>query len=285
MIVEGKMRIRDILVHVNAAEASGRRLDLAARLARRHQARLVGLAVVDVALPPIATPDGGAALGELFDVMRRDALAEAEGLRAPFEETLRREAIEGEWCIVEGTGAEQIARHGRMVDLIVLGQADPDEGAPAATAMIEGALFASGRPVLVVPHSGQFETPGRRVLIGWADRREATRVVHDALPLLATCEAATVLTVSMQEELDAAGEPPGSGIVRHLTRHGVPVTAEHTVAGGLDVADLLLNHASENSADLLVIGAYGHSRLRELVLGGVTRTILRQMTLPVLMSH
>jgi nucleotide-binding universal stress UspA family protein len=275
------MAIRDILVHLDAAPAAAARLDLAAALARRHDARLTGLVVIDIVLPPIATPDsGGAALGPLLDAMRRDALVEAEGIRTRFEETLSRIGVPGEWRMAEGLSAELVARHGRTADLVVLGQPDPEAGAPNATAVFEGALFSSGRPVLVVPHAGRFADVGRRPLIAWNGRREAARAVHDALPLLDGAERAIVLTVGAEGD-----EDPSAEILDHLGRHDLPASAAHETARDLDVADTLLNYAAESGADLLVMGAYGHSRLREFVLGGATRSILRQMTLPVLMAH
>ena len=275
------MTIRDILVHLDAAPAAQARLELAAALARRHGARLTGLVVIDIALPPIATPDGGgAALGPLLDAMRRDALVEAEGIRTRFEDTMARIGVAGEWRIAEGLSAEHVARHGRTADLIVLGQPDPEDGAPNATAVFEGALFSSGRPVLVVPHAGRFAEIGRRPLIAWNGRREAARAVHDALPLLDGAERAIVLAVGAE-----ADEEPSAEILDHLRRHDLPASAAHETAGDLDAADILLNYAADSGADLLVMGAYGHSRLREFVLGGATRSILRQMTLPVLMAH
>ena len=275
------MAIRDILVHLDAAPAAAARLELAAALAQRHGARLTGLVVIDIMLPPIATPDGGgAALGPLLDAMRRDALVEAEGIRTRFEATTSRIGVAGEWRIAEGLSAELVARHGRTADLVMLGQPDPEAGAPNATAVFEGALFSSGRPVLVVPHAGRFTEVGRRPLIAWNGQREAARAVHDALPLLAGAELAIVLTVGAEGD-----EDPSAEILDHLGRHDLPASAAHETAGDLDVADTLLNYAAESGADLLVMGAYGHSRLREFVLGGATRSILRQMTLPVLMAH
>lgn len=278
------MAIRDILVHLDAAPAAAARLNLAAALARRHDARLTGLVVIDIVLPPIATHDGGgAALGPLLDAMRRDALVEAEGIRTRFEETLSRVGVTGEWRVAEGLTAELVARHGRTADLIVLGQPDPEDGAPNATAVFEGALFSSGRPVLMVPHTGRFTQVGRRALIAWNGRREAARAVHDALPLLAGAEHAVVLTAGPAPP--EAEDDPTAEIRRHLARHDLPVSAAHETTTDLDIATILLNRAADSDADLLVMGAYGHSRLREFVLGGATRSILRQMTLPVLMAH
>jgi nucleotide-binding universal stress UspA family protein len=151
--------------------------------------------------------------------------------------------------------------------------------------VVEQALFSSGRPVLVVPHSGRFEAVGRTVLIGWNASREAARAANDALPLIAGAESATVLVVNPSEAPGGDGAEPGAAIALHLARHGLRATAEHVVAPQVDDGEMLLNQAADLGADLLVVGAYGHSRLRELVLGGVTRTLLRQMTIPVMMSH
>jgi nucleotide-binding universal stress UspA family protein len=123
------------------------------------------------------------------------------------------------------------------------------------------------------------------VLIGWNASREATRAVSDAMPLLSAADVVTVLTIDAREGPDAHGELPGADISLHLTRHGVKAEIERTVSAGIPVGDVLLSRAADLGADLLVIGAYGHSRVRELLLGGATRSILHSMTLPVLMSH
>jgi nucleotide-binding universal stress UspA family protein len=282
------MQLKDILVHLDATEQATTRLRLAADLARRHDAHLTGLHVVDVEIPAFATTDasgGGAALVELLERMRRDALAAAAGVEAAFRERLRLDGLAGEWRLVEGVAAEQVALHARHADLAVVGQEDPDGGPPEAGAVLEQALFSSGRPVLVVPYAGRFEAVGRTVLVGWNAGREAARAVNDALPLIARAASTTVLAVNPRQGPDGHGDQPGADIALHLARHGLKVAVERTVAPDVPDGDVLLNRAAELGADLLVVGAYGHSRLRELVLGGVTRTLLRQMTVPVLMSH
>ena len=168
----------------------------------------------------------------------------------------------------------------------MVGQRDPGEPAPNAGLAIEQVLFAAGRPVLVVPHAGSFESLGRRVLVGWNASREAARAVADALPILAAAESVTVLAV----DPDASPNPQGGGARR---RHRAAFGAAWRDGEGrardraddTPDAEVLLNKASELAADLIVVGAYGHSRLREMVLGGVTRTLLQRMTVPVLMSH
>lgn len=277
-------RLRDILVLLDPTDQSDRRLALAVGLARRHEAHLTGLFVLDVPLPFVAAGDGAVALAEVMERLRGEAQAAAAAVEERFREGLRREGVAGEWRLVEGAAAAVVPLHARYADLAVLGQEEP---APAVvgSGVVEAALFGSGRPVLVVPHAGRFENVGRRVLIGWNASREATRAVHDALPLLAAAEAAHVLVVTPRPGEDGHGEEPGADIARHLARHGVAVAVERITAPELAAADVLLNRAADLDADLLVVGAYGHSRLRELVLGGVTRSLLRQMTVPVLMAH
>ncbi len=281
------MQLKDILVHLDATEQAGVRLALAAQLAREQDAHLTGLAVVDLVMPITMAADasGGAVLADPPETMRPQAFAELAGIEAGFRETLRREGLAGGWRLVEGAAAETLAVHARYSDLVVLGQHDPGGSQPDATAMLEAALFDSGRPVLVVPHAGRFKRVGQRVLVGWNASREAARAVHDALPLMAQAEGVTLLVVNPRQGLDGHGEEPGADMAAHLARHGLTVRAEQAVLPEVADADALLNRAAELSADLLVVGAYGHSRLREFVLGGVTRSLLAQMTLPVLMAH
>ena len=280
------MRFKDILVTLDPSEQSATRLGLAADLAQRHEAHLTGLLVIDVMTPVLMAGDGGGALlGDLLQQMREDALAAAARVEAVFRETLRRQGLAGEWRLVEGFGPSQVAMQARHADLVILGQPDPDGGRTNASAMVEQAIFASGRPVLVVPYAGRFGSIGRRVLVGWNAGREAARALGDALPLLTQAERVTVFAINPAGGEDGHGEEPGADIALHLTRHGVTVGVERTEARGIEPGDILLNQAADTQADLLVVGAYGHSRLREMVLGGVTRTLLRQMTLPVFLSH
>ena len=279
------MKLCDILVHVDASPQARIRLDLAVALARQHQTHLTALHIIDFALPVMAMGDGGgggAVIAELMEQMRQTALTAGAQLKTIFQEAIRREGVMGEWRQVEGRAVELLALHGRYADLLVMGQDDPESG---NAGLLEAVLFDSGRPVLAIPFAGTFKTFGKRVLVGWNASREASRAVHDGLPLLAKAESTCVFLANPKRGLAAHGEEPGADIARHLARHGLKVEVAKTIAD--DVADsaLLLNHASDMGADLLVMGAYGHSRLREFILGGVTRSLLREMTVPVLLSH
>ena len=275
------MAPKDILVHLDAGPRAAMRLDVAARLAARHGAHLTGLFVVDIPLPMVVDPaGGGAALASLLEDLRSAALDDASKAQAAFRARCDRDGIPNEWRVEDGTTADKVTAAARCADLVVLGQ--PDAAEEPGAALLDDAIFFSGRPVLVVPYAGSFSAIGRRVLVGWKPGREAARAVHDALPLLAGAELVTVLSVN------PGGGPedlPGAAICRHLARHGIAAEARGTEAAGLAEGDALLNAAADLGADLLVVGAYGHSRLREIVLGGVTRTLLDRMTVPVLFSH
>jgi nucleotide-binding universal stress UspA family protein len=284
---DGLMSYKDLLVVLDSEAPARRRIDLAAALAERFGAHLVGLYPLPI---PEAPRHFGyydpALLDPFFAELRERARETADKLREVFEHVTSLRGLSAEWRVIaEGPEADP-ALHARYVDLTILGQLDPDRG---ETEMIrprpEQVTLASGRPILVVPYAGRFETVGRRVLIGWNATREAARAVNDAMPLLAAAEAVTVLAIDPREGPDGHGELPGADISLHLARHGVKAEIERTVSADLPVGDVLLSRAADLGADLLVMGAYGHSRARELLLGGATRSLLRSMTVPVLMSH
>jgi nucleotide-binding universal stress UspA family protein len=281
------MSYKDLLVVLDSDKASRGRMNLAAALAERYAAHLVGLY-------PLPIPEAPSHLGyydpalldPFFRELRERAQEVCDKEREAFEHAASLRALSAEWRVAEAGAESDPALHARYVDLTILGQLDPDGGdSELLRPRPEHVTLASGRPILVVPYAGQFETVGRRVLIGWSATREATRAVNDAMPLLIEADVVTVLSIDAREGPDGHGELPGADISLHLARHGVKATVERTVSAGIPAGDVLLSRAADLGADLLVIGAYGHSRVRELLLGGATRSILQSMTLPVLMSH
>ena len=281
------MSYKDLLVVLDSDTAARGRMDLAAALAERFGAHLVGLY-------PLPVPEAPRHLGyydptlldPFFQELRRGAQEVCDKEREAFEHAASLRGLSAEWRVAEVGAESDPALHARYVDLTILGQVDPNGGdAELLRPRPEHVTFASGRPILVVPYAGHFATVGRRVLIGWNATREATRAVNDAMPLLIEADVVTVLTIDAREGPDGHGELPGADISLHLARHGVKATVERTVSADISAGDVLLSRAADLGADLLVIGAYGHSRVRELLLGGATRSILRSMTLPVLMSH
>jgi nucleotide-binding universal stress UspA family protein len=288
------MGFKDILVALDSAPAARGRIELAAALAERFGAHLIGL---HAALGAEAPRRRGyfdyfdhSLLDPLYREYREKLEAEAERARALFEEIASRHGVSAEWRTASGYPSEVTALNGRYVDLIVLGQLDPDDPqAMLFRPLPEEVALGVGRPILVVPYAGSWKEIGRRVLVGWDASREATRAVNDAMPLLAGAQMVTILAIDPADgPVDHGaghGEVPGADIALHLARHGVRATTEATVSAGIGAGNALLSRASDLEADLLVMGAYGHSRVRELLLGGATRTVLESMTLPVLMAH
>ena len=300
------MDLKDILVCLDPTEAGEGRLRLAAFLAREHHARLAGAYLLSEQIAGAARYDGlgmrapsetaavaeGSLVGGLpapgvppapeGDVARGIALAEI--IEQRFREAVHPHAIEGDWHMFgAGEGGDLVAL-ARTVDLVVFGQSSGDYRLPTGFGTGD-LLLASGRPMLIVPYAGQFAGVGRRVLVAWDGTREATRAVHDALPLLGKAEAVTVIIVRANEAGFERDGPLLERMVRHLQRHGIPARGQEAPRGGLAVSDVLLSRAADLDVDLIVAGAYHHSQLREALLGGVSRDLLAHMTVPVLMSH
>ncbi len=286
------MRLKDLLVVLDTTPRSDVRLALALDLARRNDAHLTGLCPLELLLPS----DLGFALGGYPEVMALQAAVDevqakaseaAQGLEARFREALRREGVAGDWRTADGPAAEAVAFNARHADLTLLGQPDPEHPLPpSARGMVADTLMTAGRPLLVIPYAGSFPSIGRSVLIAWTETREAARAASDALALIDPTASVTVLTISPPGSGSAGVAVPGAEIAAHLARHGLTVSAATTVRDAtISDADVLLSYAADLGADLLVMGGYGHARVRELALGGMTRDMLRHMTLPVLISH
>jgi nucleotide-binding universal stress UspA family protein len=282
------MALKDILVHLDATPRSMERLEVAARLAVKHGAHLSAIHVIDI---PSANYFYGAAMPfvptnpeEIVGRMRADATEAAAPIETAFRDCANRNALQGEWRLVEGAPATMVALHARYADLTVVGQ--PNAREPQDNdAITVTTVMTSGRPVLAIPFAGQFPTVGERVLVAWNASREAARAVNDALPLIAGATQVTVLAINPQRGIAGHGDVPAADIALHLARHGVKAEAAHTVARDISDGEALLSYAADVGADLIVSGAYGHSRARELVFGGVTRTLIAEMTAPVLLAH
>jgi len=280
------MNYRTILVHVNKSGNAAERFRLAAELADRERAHLVGAALTGVPRYMYS--------GSMFEgsgVMISDYLQHAgksaDDALALFDEVIRKAGTDS----VERRKHEQdeysgLCLQARYADLVVLGQANPNDSGDGALMrdLPEYVALNCGRPVLVVPYAGQFPTLDRRPLIAWNGSTEAARAVTAALPLLRRASKVTVAIFDPKPGYDAHGEEPGADIALYLARHGIAV--EVTVnPGSIDVGNAILSLAANIDADLLVMGCYGHSRFREMMLGGASRTVLATMTLPVLLAH
>jgi nucleotide-binding universal stress UspA family protein len=178
-----------------------------------------------------------------------------------------------------------LTRNARNADLVVVGEPDPANNGTDDALLVEAAFMETGRPALVVPHVGVRAMPPGRVIIAWDGSREAARAVHDALPLLRLADDVIILIIDAGKLGVRFGQHPGAGVLAHLTRHEIRVRVKAVQSGGTAIGKLILAQADEEEADLLVMGGYGHSRLREMMLGGVTRHMLEHMSVPVLFAH
>jgi len=280
------MTYRSLLVLIDHTSACAARTQCAMQLAKDLDCHLVGLAPTDLIDLP-AAPKAAASLNEyaalVWDALRDQAERAADAFRDACHAA---EVKSFEAVIDEASKVESLVRHARCSDLTVLTQADPS--APnfvAAKALVESVILHSARPTLVLPFAGRFESIGSRVLVAWNDSREAARAVSDALPMLLRAkqvevatwsEGATVDDKTTLAQLDA--------LQKWLIWHGVSARTQVEPVGA-GIADAMLSHAADTNADLIVMGAYGHSRWAERVLGGATRGLLASMTVPVLMSH
>ncbi|MCC8392347.1 universal stress protein [Paraburkholderia sp. MMS20-SJTR3] len=279
------MSYHTILVHLDTSARAHPRLEFALQLAHRFHARLTGL--FSTYVPPrhaFLVMAGTAGYYAEHERLRHERAGALERL---FHAELARAKVDGEWIAADGDANDVVPPYARLADLIVLGQFDPaDPESFVAEQFVEHVVLSAGRPVLLTPSAGTFAAPGQHALIAWDGSREATRAIADALPLLVDAAKVTLLTVHSPRDRTAPDRLPGADIARNIARHGVKVDVrELSVATDTPVGDALLSQASELGCDLLVMGAYAHSRLHEIVLGGATRTMLHSMTVPVLLSH
>lgn len=281
---------KDLLVVVDNSATCATRLDVAVHVASRFGAHLTGLFVTEPPNIPIsAQAEGLAYVHPASGYMERQRQAWSDAARSAQQLFRSRTDVAGittEWREREGDVAEIAALHARYTDLIIVGQIEPELPAVhPARALPERLLLGVGRPILIVPYAGAFPTVGERVLIAWNASREATRAVNDALPLLQHASHVTVLAINPRGGVSGDGEVPGADLALHLSRHGVKAEASWVPTRDIEVAAMLLSWACDCQADLMVMGGYGHSRVREIVLGGTTREMLKTMTVPTLMSH
>ena len=280
------MSYKDLLVHIDDTRGCPRRIDAAIRLASSHGAHLDGVYVTPE--PQISGYVGLYLTPEIMATVAQEAGARADRALADFREAAERAGIAFGTRIERGPDPDMpdlIGLHARYADLVILGQVDDEDPASRHPNLPERVVLGSGRPVLVVPYIGAGPTIGERVTIAWDASREAARAVSDAMPLLEMARSVAVVSVNPRSGPSGHGEEPGADIGAHLARHGVKVEVHRLEARDIDTANVILSHLADAGSDLLVMGCYGHSRLRETVLGGVTRTILHDMTVPVLMAH
>ncbi|MBN3848804.1 universal stress protein [Paraburkholderia sp. Ac-20342] len=278
------MSYKTIVVHLDTSQRVHPRLEMALHLAKHFGAHLTGVFAVFSPDPrSLYVMDGTADYYTAHEQLRAERRGAIERL---FHAELRRAEIAGEWIAVDDPANLAVPLLGRYADLVIASQDDPhDPESYVGDYFPENLVMSAVRPVLLVPHATRVTSPGDHVMVCWDGSREATRAVHDALPFMRTARLTTIVAVN-----GGRGEPgariPGTDIATVIARHGIRVEIRDVDASsGGPIGDTLLSEADALGADLLVMGAYGHSRWQELLMGGATRTILKSMTVPVLMSH
>ncbi|MDM0116382.1 universal stress protein [Variovorax sp. J22R133] len=282
------MSYRTILVHLDHWDRCRARATLATAWARSHESHLVG--VVPTGLYDGVIPAGAIATGTTdFIAQSAQFLRErAEHIAREFRESISGPgALSYEVRLVDAPAIDSVVRHGRTADLIVLGQHDPSAQSDArAVGLAERVLMEAGGPVLFLPYAGRFDAIPGSALVAWDGSRQAAVAVRAAVPALQRCGKVTLVSYLDVDDVDADQRLLLSDVIHFLRRHGIAASAERDVnAVDIDMANAMLSRIADTGADLLVMGGYGHSRFRELMLGGVTRQILAQMTVPVLMAH
>ncbi len=275
--------IKDIVVNLSVSEGESATADYAVSLAAMLEAHIAGIAFVYDPIVPVSGM--GYIPPEVIETQQVESQAAAQAAIDRFNAGTKRAGVSAEPLMLNASLAgagDQFGRIARRFDLAIVGQAPPERSA-LEEMIAESALFDSGRPVIMVPYIQKAPVKLDRVMVCWDGSRPAARAIGDALPLLE--RAARVEVVIVTNERGKQDEIQGVDMGQHLARHGLNVEVERITGGDIDVADALLSHAADSSADFIVMGGYGHSRLREFVLGGVTHSILRSMTVPALMSH
>ena len=274
--------LKDVVVNLSGRAPLDFAADYATSIAATFGAHVTGIAFL---YEPVI-PDGtlGGVPVDLIELQREENSKIARDSIGRFEAGVKKAGVASETRQLDATfggAATLFAQIARRFDISVVGQAQREQGATDEL-IIEGALFESGRPVIVVPYIQKSGLTLERVLACWDGGRTAARAIADAMPFLERAKAVDLVIVAEERKND---EITGVRMSEHLTRHGVAVSVKRIAKGDLAVQDVILSYAADSGADFMVMGGHGHSRLREFILGGVTRGILNSMTVPVLMSH
>ncbi|HEY7764323.1 MAG TPA: universal stress protein [Aestuariivirgaceae bacterium] len=280
------MPYKTIIVTLNELKAIESVLNVSVDLATTFEAHLTGLYVIPgpalyPAMGPYASP-------EMIDVVTGHFEERSKEIRNKVELMVKPAGIPFEWRELRSVDPDissTVSEESRTADLIVLSEPDPNSSMGVERDFVVNVVIDSGRPVLILPHTGRPQLKLEQIICGYNGSRESARAIHDALPLLKLASDVRVVWVDPSKTPHSAGTLPGADMAVSLSRHGVHATAEAMPTSGEDAGEALFTRAQDIGASLIVMGAYGHSRLREYIFGGATRSALSQMRVPLLMSH
>ena len=274
--------LKDVVVNISGRAPLDYASEYAASIAATFSAYIAGISFLYEPVIPDGTL-GGVPI-DLIELKREENRKSAKDAVSRFEAAVKKAGISAETRILDATfggAATLFAQIARRFDLAVVSQAQREHGA-SDELMIEGVLFESGRPVVVVPYIQKRGLTLERVLVCWDGSRTAARAVGDAMPFLERAKTVDIVIVTEDRKNEKV---TGASMREHLTRHGVAAQIKRVARGDIAIEDVILSYAADSGADFMVMGGYGHSRLREFILGGATRGILASMTVPVLLSH
>jgi len=276
---------KNILLHLDHSSGCQNRLETAFGLAKSNDALITGLFVVpDYVVPSYV--EAQISVDLITDVTEK-ALARAGETLSGYQRLAEEAGVRMDAHVVEGQVIPILREHTKYSDLLMLGQDQPDDPDNASYGLADALLFEGACACMVVPHSGKIALPGKRVLLTWNASRESARALREALPLLKSAETVVVLS-SEPDDSDAQiarGHPHADELARFLESHGIESVSSGISDMEISASDAILGQAAEMNADLIVMGAYGHARLREIILGGVTRDLLKQSPIPLFLAH
>ena len=280
------MSYKTVLVALNEINRLDALNTSAVKIAKIDAAFVRGLYTIPAA--QIYPSTGFEAVPQMFEGHQTFFKNNLAKVKNAFETSLQKAKLQGEFVSIEGRSpliSDEIISHGKSADIIIVSATDPAEVSGVELDCIERVLVGAGRPLLVLPRGSEHVLDLDQVVVGWNGGKEAARAVFDAIPLLQSAKSVHVVCVDAKNEERVTPDEPGRRIVATLQRHKIKCEAKTMEGGGESAGKALLKHAQEINAGLIVMGAYGHSRLREFVFGGATRHVLDDMTRPVLMSH
>jgi nucleotide-binding universal stress UspA family protein len=279
--LDSNMAFKDILVYIDEGDSNQERVNTAFNMAKMHNARLTGITLSALQPDHLKIKESKA--------VKNISLKEAEKRMEVFAEQAKKEGIEADARIIKGNptkAAAQLAKVARNYDIVILRQANPNNRNHSVVEIVaESVILMSGRPVFFMPYIGAHRIPCKNAMIAWDGTPACTRSVHDALPILSHIDNVVILVVQEGKQKTAKGELLVDDLAKHLQRHGTSATIKRVNAGTFDVPTVILNEIAENDVDLMVMGGYGTPSLKQKIFGGVTRTILSSMIIPVVMSH
>ncbi len=280
------MNPRTFVVNLNDTDNLDHLLTTCSHFAVRNEAYVIGVYIIPSV--EVYAVYGGIAMADVVDAQRKRYQKMGKKVREKFERVMSVNGLSHEWRELDAISSSigrEFVQQCRFADLAVIAQVEASESCGVEPSFAEYVVMEAGRPVLLVPRGRPFETIGGKVLMGWNGAKEAARACFDALPLLPEDSEVSVVWVDPQKQRSLAGNLPGAELAATFARHNINVTAEPMPTADSDAGRALLARVEDIGADLLVMGAYGHSRVREFVFGGATEHVLNNMTVPVLMSH